>query len=247
MGLLWQWVERYGIPLALYTDRKNVFVTDREPTLEEQLAGEEPKTAFGKACDKLGIELITAYSPQAKGRVERNHGVYQDRLVKEFALRRITTLESANKLLANGFVDDLNAKFAKAPQSNEDFHRPLPKGLALEDVFCFEELRSVQNDWCIRHQNRHYQILEHNRPLPKPKDKVLVRTRLDGSVHLLFKDHALDYRILNNAELAKRLRPEPPAPRPPRKEQPHKTNRTNKSPWRQGVTLMCADTDQDST
>lgn len=241
MRLLWQWIERHGIPLALYTDRKNVFVTEREPTLEEQLAGQEPKTAFGKACGKLGIHIITAYSPQAKGRVERNHGVYQDRLVKEFALRGIATLSSANTLLANGFVDDLNAKFAKAPQSNEDFHQPLPKGLFLEDVFCLEEFRTVQNDWCIRHQNRHYQLLEHNRPLPRPKDKVLVRTRLDGSVHLLFKDHALDYRILSNTELAKRLRPEPSPPKPRPQAPPHKPN---KSPWRQGVTLMFADTDK---
>jgi transposase len=246
MRLLWQWIERYGVPLALYTDRKNVFVTDREPTLEEQLAGQEPKTAFGKACDKLGIEIITAYSPQAKGRVERNHGVYQDRLVKEFALRGITTLHSANKLLANRFVDELNAKFAKVPQSNEDFHQPLPKGLALEDVFCFEELRSVQNDWCVRHQNRHYQILGHNRPLPRPKDKVLVRTRLDGTVHLLFKDHALDYRILSNTELAKRLRPEPSPPTPRPHAQPPRSSKPNRSPWRQGVTLMCADTDKDT-
>lgn len=246
MRLLWQWIERYGIPLALYTDRKNVFITDREPTVEEQLAGEEPKTAFGTACEKLGIEIITAHSPQAKGRVERNHGVYQDRLVKEFALRAITTLQSANKLLANGFVDGLNDKFAKPPQSNEDFHRPLPKGLALEDVFCFEQPRTVQNDWCIRYHNRHYQILEHNRPLPKPKDKVLVRTRLDASVHLLFKGHALQYRVLSNTELAKRLRPEPSSPRSPSKAPPRKPAKPNRSPWRQGVTLMFADTNKDT-
>lgn len=246
MRLLWRWIERYGIPMALYTDRKNVFVTSREPTLEEQLAGEEPKTAFGKACEKLDIEIITAHSPQAKGRVERNHGVYQDRLVKEFALRRITTLESANKLLANGFIDLLNVKFARKPQSGEDFHSPAPKGLVLEDVFCFEEFRTVQNDWCIRHNNRHYQILGNNRPLPKPKDKVLVRTRLDGSVHLLFKDHALDYRVLSNTELTKRLHPEPPAPCSPKKAYQRKPTKPNKSPWRQGVTLMFADPDKDS-
>ncbi|GAG48807.1 unnamed protein product, partial [marine sediment metagenome] len=76
MRLLWTWIERYGIPKALYTVKKNVFVTDREPTIEEQLAGEEPMTAFGKACKKLGIEIIRAHSPQAKGRVERSNGVY---------------------------------------------------------------------------------------------------------------------------------------------------------------------------
>ena len=87
-------VLRYGVPrVLLYCDRKNVYVTDREPTLEEDLAGEPALTAFGKACRKLGIEIIAASSPQAKGRVERSHGVYQDRLVKELRLRKITTLE----------------------------------------------------------------------------------------------------------------------------------------------------------
>ena len=89
MRLLWQWVERYGIPQALYVDRKTVFITDREPTLEEQLAGQAPMTAFGQACAKLGIQLIPANSPQAKGRVERRHGVLQDRFVKELSLRAL--------------------------------------------------------------------------------------------------------------------------------------------------------------
>ena len=88
MRLLWAWIDKYGIPEALYVDRKNVFVTDREPTIEEQLKGEEPLTHFGRSCQKLGIQIICANSPQAKGRVERNHGVYQDRLVKSSGSKR---------------------------------------------------------------------------------------------------------------------------------------------------------------
>ena len=168
MKLLWNWIERYGIPKALYTDKKNVFVTDREPTIEEQLAGEEPMTAFGKACKKLGIEIIRAHSPQAKGRVERSNGVYQDRLVKELRLRGITTVEDANKLLAEGFSEALNAKFEQEPASPTDFHRRVPKRLNLAEVFCCEETRTVQNDWTIRYNNRFYQILKENRPRHKP-------------------------------------------------------------------------------
>ncbi len=204
MRLLWRWVEIYGIPKALYTDKKNVFVTGREPTMEEQLADEAPMTAFGKACAKLDIEIITAHSPQAKGRVERNHGVYQDRFVKELALRGITTLATANKALENGFSDELNEKFAKAPIADEDFHRPVLPGLALEDVFCIEQERRVGNDWTIRYHNRFYQILEENRPLPKPGDKVLVRTRLDGTVHLIYRGRPLQYRPIPKAEQRRR-------------------------------------------
>ena len=135
MRTLWLWIERYGVPKALYTDRKNVFVTDREPTVEEQLLGIEPMTAFGKACNKLEIEIITANSPQAKGRVERNHAVYQDRFVKELALRGITTIDGANQLLTGGFVDELNTKFAKKAKEEQDYHRRVPKGLRLHEIF----------------------------------------------------------------------------------------------------------------
>ncbi len=240
MRILWQWIERYGVPKALYTDKKTVYVTDREPTLEEQLAGETPQTAFGKACAKLGIELVTAHSPQAKGRVERNHAVYQDRFVKELDLRRIATLKSANTLLSNGFIDGLNAKFAQPPASEVDYHQPLAKGIDLADVFCFEELRVVQNDWCIRHQNRHYQILECNRPLPKPKDKALVRTRLDGSVHLLYDGRALEYRALSKTELYHMVKSKTSTTSNGMPRHAPASRNPIKSPWRQGVTLMFA-------
>ena len=236
MVLLWRWIEKHGVPAALYTDKKNVFVTDREPTLEEQLAGETPKTAFGKACAKLGIEIITAQSPQAKGRVERSHGVYQERLVKELALGGITTIKTANKLLENGFCDQLNQKFAVAAIDKVDAHQPLPKGLQLEDVFCFEDTRVVQNDWTVRHQNRHYQIVKDNTPLPKPKDKVLMRTRLDGTVHVLYCDKPLKFERITPKQLA--VRKQPPAP--PKSEPPRKAKGLKPAPdhpWRNNCTL----------
>lgn len=197
MNLLRQWIERYGIPHALYTDRKNVYITDREPTLEEQLAGEEPLTAFGKACNKLGIEIITAHSPQAKGRVERSNGTYQDRFVKELALRGVTTLALANEVLSNGFTDGLNARFAIEPAQAEDYHRPLPGGLDMDSIFCHETHRTLSNDWTLRHNNLFYQILNCNKPLPKPKDRVLVRTHLDGRIQLIFHDKILAFTFIS--------------------------------------------------
>jgi molybdenum-dependent DNA-binding transcriptional regulator ModE len=193
MGLLWRWIERYGIPRALYADKKNVFVTDREPTIEEQLAGEEPMTAFGKACKKLSIEIVTAHSPQAKGRVERSHGVYQDRLVKELRLQGITTVEGANELLADGFSERLNANFQREPARSRDFHRRAPKGLTLAEVFSWEETRTVQRDWTVRYNNRFYQILKENRPRPRPKEKVVVRLLLDRNVQILYRGKKLKY------------------------------------------------------
>lgn len=213
MTALWKWVDKYGIPQALYSDKKTVFISSREPTLEEQLAGRTPQTAFGAACAKLGIEIIPAHSPQAKGRVERNHAVYQDRLVKRMALEGITTVEGANDFLAAGFLDELNTKFAKAPLDPTDAHRPRPADQDLATVFCFEETRTVMNDWCIRHENIFYQLHADNRLLPKPKDKVVVRTRLDGTREVLWREHCLAFTVLCEPPQRK-ARPVSPADAP---------------------------------
>jgi len=194
MKALWLWCKRYGVPKALYTDRKNVYVTDREPTLEEQLAGQEALTEFGKACKKLQIEIITANSPQAKGRVERSHGVYQDRFVKELRLKQIMTIAEANKVLQNGFVRALNHKFAKVAQSSADFHRPVEAGCNLSEIFCFERAATVANDWTVRCENQFYQILKKNNPLPRPRQKVIVRRLLSGKIQLLYQDQKLNFK-----------------------------------------------------
>jgi transposase len=193
MRLLWRWIERFGVPLALYTDKHTIYLSPREPTLEEALAGEEPLTAFGLACHKLGIKIITAHSPQAKGRVERKHGVFQDRFQKELALRDITTIPAANALLQNGFVENLNRRFAVPPADPADAHRTLLPNEELAGIFCWEEQRNIQNDFTLRHNNRWYQITHDNRPLPKPKSRVTVRTLLDGTVQLWFKNQRLNF------------------------------------------------------
>jgi transposase len=232
MRVLWQWIETYGIPHALYTDKKTVFVTDRTPTLEEQLAGQEPMTAFGKACAKLGIEMITAHSPQAKGRVERKHRVYQDRFVKLLKRKGITTIDEANELLNNGFVDGLNDNFATPPASEQNFHRPVPKKLLLSEVFCYEETRTVCNDWTIRYDNRFFQLLKAKTRLPRPGAKVIVRRLLDGSLQIVYRKRKLRFKAISQPETR-------PKNKPPERAVPTKT-RTRyipppDHPWRQGI------------
>jgi transposase len=143
LRLLWTWIQRYGVPAAVYCDRKNAFVLDREPTVSEQLRGITPKSTFELACEKLGIEVIVARSPQAKGRVERNHGVYQDRFVKELRLAGIDEINEANRFLSETYLNTLNAKFAKPPIDPEDAHVQLLPGQRLENILCFEERRVV--------------------------------------------------------------------------------------------------------
>jgi len=194
MRLLWLWIDSYGIPVALYTDRKNVYISDREPSLEEELSGQEPITVFGKACRKLGIRIIPANSPQAKGRVERKNGVFQDRWVKELRLKGISDIENANRMLPL-FTDKMNDKFAVIPFSSTDYHQPLPEGLNLEDIFCWEETRTLGNDWTVRFESRWFQIPAQSN-LPPSKGRVMVRKRLDGSLQIVYRNQSVDFEEL---------------------------------------------------
>jgi len=197
MRLLWGWIERYGIPMSLYCDRKSVYITDREPTLEEQLEGQEPLTAFGKACEKLGIEIITAYSPQAKGRVERSHGVFQDRFVKQLRLLDISSIAAANEVLAGGFLEDLNRRFTVAPIEAQDAHVKINRRVDLRTLFCFEDTRAVSNDWVVRYANRYFQLKRQKGVEIRANMKVTVAEWLDGSIHILSKNKELLYEELS--------------------------------------------------
>ena len=126
MRVLSLWIRKYGIPQGLYCDKKNAFVLTREPTDSELLSGiTEPKSHFGRACEKLGVEVIPANSPQAKGRVERNHGVDQDRLVKELRLAGISRIEEANRFLLETYLPRRNQKFSRPAFDPADAHVPL--------------------------------------------------------------------------------------------------------------------------
>ena len=175
---LWKWIKRYGIPLALYVDFKNVYISPKNIS------------HFQRACKKLGIRIIKAHSPQAKGRVERNHAVYQDRFVKELRLKQVKTVEKANQVLEGGFIDKLNLKFEKLPRNPESAHRPL-NGIDLNQIFCWEYERQVQHDWTFSFKNKCYQIKKPYGCTVRPKEKVCVRVHLDKSISIWYKEEQL--------------------------------------------------------
>lgn len=201
MSLLQSWIKLYGVPKALYVDRKTVYITSREPTTEEQLAGVAPATQFGRACRKLGIELIAAHSPQAKGRVERKHGVCQDRLIKAMRLEGVVGITAGNAFLPT-WIPGFNAKFAIEPLSSINAHRAVPLGLDLRKVFCLEEARKLSNDWTVRFENRHWQVLK-QREMPAAGVEITVQKWRDGSVHLLYRDRVLKAREIDAVTLAR--------------------------------------------
>ena len=150
------WIDRYGIPRALYTDWKNVYV--RVPNQEERATGAEPLTQFGRMCAALGIRIIPASSPQAKGRIERNHGTHQDRLVKKLRRRGIADMTTANVFLATEYWAAHNTRLTHAARATDDFHIGVPRGVRLAHVFRLEETRTISNDWVVRYHNRLLQL-----------------------------------------------------------------------------------------
>lgn len=194
MQLLKEWIVTYGIPRALYTDRKNVYIIDRARRPEEIMTGREPLSVFGKVCKKLGIRIIAARSPQAKGRVERKHGVYQDRWVKELRLRGVRDLAGANVLLPE-FTGGLNEKFARNPASEVDHHRPVDEQACLDDIFCWEETRVLRNDWTVRYENRLYQVTRQS-TLPPARQRITILRRLDGSLWMEYRGKSIQFKEL---------------------------------------------------
>jgi transposase len=194
------WIRNYGIPEGLYCDKKNAFVLTREATDAELLAGIlEPKSHFGKACEKLGVLVIAANSPQAKGRVERNHGVDQDRLVKELRLNRISTIQEANQFLEKTYLPKMNRLFSRPAARQEDAHVPLGK-VDLKNILCLEYERTVGNDYVVRFEKKLFQIQKTNKILPRPKDKVTLRIALDGTLAIIWKETRLLVKELTNIQ-----------------------------------------------
>jgi hypothetical protein len=134
----------------------------------------------------LGIEIITANSPQAKGRVERNHGVDQDRLVKALRLEGICAIEEANRFLLETYLPKMNEKFSRPARDSDDAHAS-PGKAKLDDILCMEFDRRISKDFIVRFQARLFQI-QKSKLLPRTGDKVIVRIKLDNSVHILWKD-----------------------------------------------------------
>jgi transposase len=234
VGLLRAWIARYGIPRALYTDWKNVYV--RRPNQEERETGAEPLTQFGRMCAALGIKIIPASSPQAKGRIERNHGTHQDRLVKKLRRKRIADVDAANAFLDADYWADHNQRFAQAPASVEDFHVAVPRRVSLDQVFRLEQQRTVSNDWVVRYDNRLLQ-LERQSGRPPARSTVLVYETSDGQLEIRYRDRLMRWTEIQPQPPRESVTPtaapvRPPHPRVVRLKPPRVCD---DHPWRRSV------------
>lgn len=183
-----RWVGEYGLPRSLYVDRHSIY--------RDEEHAEKP-TQFGRAMKDLGVELICAHSPQAKGRVERRHAVFQDRLVKEMRLRNLCSIEQGNALLESKFLKELNDRYALAARRQQDLHRAVAQEVVLAEVLCVAEQRVVGRDWCVRWQNRWLQIETCHASLNLAGQRVLVKHRADGQLVVEHRGERLKFSELS--------------------------------------------------
>jgi transposase len=185
-----RYITHYGMPLALYTDKHTTYKSPAAPTVEEQLAGRRPHSQFERSLAELGVTVIHAHSPQAKGRVERLFRTFQDRLIKELRLAGVATLDVANRFMAT-YLPIYNRRFAVPPAQAADLHRPRPASRDLDRSLCLKTTRVLRRDWTVAHHGQLYQIRDNVRAT-----HVQVEERIDGTMRLTHHGQPLTYHAI---------------------------------------------------
>jgi len=189
-----RYARRYGLPQSVYVDRHATYRALGRRTIQDELAGRaRPQSQFERALGELGVQVIPAYSPQAKGRIERLFGTFQDRLVKELRLAGVTTREAANHFLA-AYLPRHNRQFGHVARSPVNLHRPCPSVSRLRRVLTIRQRHVLRNDNTVQHETQTYLLDEHwtgHRP-----QTIEAEVRLDGKLYLLAGDQVLRYRQL---------------------------------------------------
>lgn len=184
-----RYLEKHGKPVAFYSDKHSTFRTNKKGEL-----GGAGVTQFGRALTELNIDIICANSPQAKGRVERANRTLQDRLVKEMRLRRISTIETANEYLPE-FIATFNDKFRKEPVNSKDLHRPLLEHEDLNEIFCWQEQRTLSNSLTVQYDKVIYLIKDSVETRKLARKKVTVFDYYDGTIKIKHDGKSLPYSI----------------------------------------------------
>ena len=195
-----RYIKRYGIPQSVYLDKHSTYKSNAKQSIEDELEDKKPMSQFERSLTELGITVIHANSPQAKGRIERSFRTLQDRLVKEMRLARISSVVQANEFLIK-YHPIYNAKFKVKPVSDVDVHQPTLSIRELNRIFCIREDRTLRNDFTIAYNGKLYQIKDAIKT-----QKVAVEERLDGSLHITHMGLELSYREIKRRPVKENLK-----------------------------------------
>jgi len=200
MDSLRRYIRLYGLPYNLYLDKDSTYKTTRQPSTDELLRGEQAQTQFERACRELGIEVIHANSPQAKGRIERTFGTLQDRLIKEMRLEGISSREEANRFLKE-YLPIYNKQFLKVAREEGNLHRSLPKGINLREIFCIKATRTINNGYIVKWRGR--KLLIENPSRAMRRRKVEIMEHFDGKIGLRYRGRYLQFKEIIEERSAK--------------------------------------------
>lgn len=187
--------KKHGLPLSIYLDRFSSYKVNHPAALDNQ----NLITQFQRAAQTVGVALITAYSPEAKGRVERVFGTLQDRLVKELRLRNSSTVQAANTFLESEFINKFNGKFRVEPRQKANLHRSLTERFTdhqLAKIFSIQSQRRINNDYTVMFKNKFFQLKEAQPTTVFKKDWVTIEEHLEGSIKIDLKRKYLNYEVL---------------------------------------------------
>ncbi len=199
-----EYVQQHGSPLAIYLDKFSTYKINHKSAVDNH----DLMTQFERAMQSLGIQLIFAHSPQAKGRVERLFDTLQDRLVKELRLAHINTPEQGNIFLTALFIPSFNKKFAVLSIREGNLHKSLSKGdTQLHRIFSVHSIRTIHNDFTIQFKNIWYQLAEIQPTTLRPKEKVSVEEWLDGTIHFTMREYTLTVIALPKKPLPQKTTP----------------------------------------
>jgi hypothetical protein len=211
-----RYIRKYGIPVKVYLDKHTTYKSPAETSIEDEINGTKPMSQFERALKELGVDVIHAHSPQAKGRIERLFRTFQDRVVKEMRLKGISSIEEANKFL-QGYLPEYNRRFSVKPQKEDNFHREIPKGLNLDRILCIKTERTLRNDFTISHNSKLYQIMDKTNA-----KKVQIEERLNGTMVITYEDSRLRFKEITERPERQQKKPliliykkrKPPIPSP---------------------------------
>ena len=189
-----EYVEKHGKPQSIYLDKFSTYKMNQRTAI----ANPDTLTQFQRAMHQLGIEPISAHSPQAKGRIERLFNTFQDRLVKELRLKKISTIEEANTFLEEEFLPDYTKRYSVEPASKTNLHQPLTKKekTKLDSLFSKQTIRNVKNDFTVVLNNQWYQLLEDQPTTVRKGNAVVIEEWLDGTTNFVINGKYLNSKTI---------------------------------------------------
>jgi hypothetical protein len=201
MDSFMRYAKKYGLPMSVYLDKHTTYKSPAKLSVKDAIDGTEPMSEFQRAMKELGVKVIHAHSPQAKGRIERLFRTFQDRVIKEMRLKGISTIEEANKFLTK-YLPIYNRRFRVKPSQQNNLHREIPKEIKLDSILCIKTERVLRNDFTVAHDGKLYQIMDKT-----DAKRVIIQEKINGKMDITHGDIRLRYKEITERPQREQKKP----------------------------------------